>query len=121
MSTVYTDPRDGSTLRVSSLPTQSSSEGPLLRFLGMEDSIGATIDLNRESVQGLVKQAQEWLLENEVKLPTTPGSVVEAQGSRARAFLQGDNTWRGVSGLLIDPALWRGGWVLISDADQDAS
>lgn len=118
MSQTYTDPRDGSTLRVNSLTPNRSLKEPLLRFLAYEDP---TVDLNRESVKALVEQATEWLEDTEVKLPTTPGSIVRADppgdGNPPHVILHDDGNWYGASGKsALDPSVWVYGWVLIHDA-----
>lgn len=123
MSQTYIDPRDKSTLRVESM-TSSVLKEPLLRFVGHESPDYTTVDLDRESVKALVKQATKWLEDTEVKLPTIPGSHVVAKtdfGTSTHLFLDAYQMWQSPSGAKWSPPEVSARWVeTIHDAGQNA-
>lgn len=118
----YGDARDESSLTARPLRVQHQGKPTELLRLSAWDTVdNATVDLNRESVKALVEQATKWLEDTEVKLPTTPGSIVRADtpgvGNPPHAILHDDGYWYGASGKwALDPSVWVYGWVLIHDA-----
>ena len=115
-SKTYNDPVDNSRMTVREI-----KPGHRLRFSAYEHGSATDVDLNRESVKALVDQATQWLADTEVKLPTTPGSIVRADTPDAanppHVILHDDGYWYGASGKwALDPSVWVYGWVLIHDA-----